>query len=46
MDIQLPILDGYEAMRRLKADTDLKSIPIIAVTSYALSSDEEKARLV
>ena len=45
MDIQLPILDGYEATRRLKADTDLKSIPIIAVTSYALSSDEEKARL-
>ena len=45
MDIQLPILDGYEATRRLKADTDLKSIPIIVVTSYALSGDEEKARL-
>jgi two-component system cell cycle response regulator DivK len=43
MDIQLPILDGYEATRRLKADPDLKSIPIIVVTSYALSS--EKARL-
>jgi len=45
MDIQLPILDGYEATRRIKADPDLKSIPIIVVTSYALSGDEEKARL-
>jgi len=45
MDIQLPILDGYEATRRLKADPDFKSIPIIVVTSYALSGDEEKARL-
>ena len=45
MDIQLPILDGYEATRRLKADADLKSIPIIVVTSYALSGDEQKARV-
>ena len=45
MDIQLPILDGYEATRRLKAHPDLKSVPIIVVTSYALSGDEEKARL-
>jgi two-component system, cell cycle response regulator DivK len=37
MDIQLPILDGYEATRRIKADPELRSIPIIAVTSYALS---------
>jgi two-component system cell cycle response regulator DivK len=44
MDIQLPIMDGYEATRRIKADPSLKSIPIIAVTSYALSGDEEKAR--
>ena len=44
MDIQLPILDGYEATRRIKADPDLKSIPIIVVTSYALSGDEDKAR--
>jgi two-component system, cell cycle response regulator DivK len=43
-DIQLPILDGYEATRRIKADPDLKSIPIIVVTSYALSGDEDKAR--
>jgi two-component system cell cycle response regulator DivK len=44
MDIQLPIMDGYEATRRLKADPALRAIPIIAVTSYALSGDEEKAR--
>jgi two-component system cell cycle response regulator DivK len=44
MDIQLPILDGYEAARRIKADPALNSIPIIAVTSYALSGDEQKAR--
>jgi two-component system cell cycle response regulator DivK len=44
MDIQLPILDGYEATRRIKADPALKAIPIIVVTSYALSGDEDKAR--
>jgi two-component system cell cycle response regulator DivK len=44
MDIQLPIMDGYEATRRLKADPALRAIPIIAITSYALSGDEEKAR--
>ena len=43
MDIQLPILDGYEATRRIKADPELRAIPIIVVTSYALSGDEEKA---
>jgi two-component system, cell cycle response regulator DivK len=44
MDIQLPILDGYEATRRLRADPTLKDVPIIALTSYALSGDEDKAR--
>src|SRR3954451_25231718 len=44
MDIQLPILDGYEVSRRIRADPALRSIPIIAVTSYALSGDEAKAR--
>jgi two-component system cell cycle response regulator DivK len=44
MDIQLPVIDGYEATRRIKADAQLKAIPIIAVTSYALSGDEAKAR--
>jgi two-component system, cell cycle response regulator DivK len=45
MDIQLPVVDGYEATQRIKSFAELKSIPIIAVTSYALSGDEEKARL-
>ena len=44
MDIQLPIMDGYEATRRIKAMPEFKSIPIIVVTSYALSGDEGKAR--
>ena len=43
MDIQLPIVDGYEATRRIKANPDLRHIPIIAVTSYALSGDDAKA---
>jgi two-component system cell cycle response regulator DivK len=45
MDIQLPLLDGYEATRRIKDNPDLKAIPIIVVTSYALSGDEEKAKV-
>jgi two-component system, cell cycle response regulator DivK len=44
MDIQLPLVDGYEATRRIKADPALRQIPIIAVTSYALAGDELKAR--
>ena len=44
MDIQLPVIDGYEATRRIKADAALRAIPVIAVTSYALSGDDEKAR--
>ena len=44
MDIQLPIMDGYEATRRIKADPATRNIPIIVVTSYALSGDEGKAR--
>ncbi len=44
MDIQLPGLDGYEAARRIKANPALSRIPIIAVTSYALSGDDVKAR--
>jgi two-component system, cell cycle response regulator DivK len=44
MDIQLPVMDGYTATRRIKADPALRSIPIIAVTSYALSGEDKKAR--
>jgi two-component system cell cycle response regulator DivK len=43
MDIQLPVMDGYEATRRIRTNPDLKSVPIIAVTSYALGGDESKA---
>jgi two-component system cell cycle response regulator DivK len=44
MDIQLPMIDGYETTRRLKSDPAMRSIPIIVITSYALSGDEDKAR--
>lgn len=43
MDIQLPVIDGYEATRRIKANPALQHVPIIAVTSYALSGDDVKA---
>jgi two-component system cell cycle response regulator DivK len=44
MDIQLPGIDGLEATRRLKSHPTLSDIPIIAVTSYSMSGDEEKCR--
>ena len=43
MDIQLPRLDGYEATKRIKANKETKDIPVIALTSYALVGDREKA---
>jgi two-component system cell cycle response regulator DivK len=44
MDIQMPVIDGYEATRRIKADPTLTPIPIVAVSSFAMKGDEEKAR--
>jgi two-component system cell cycle response regulator DivK len=43
MDIQLPSISGLEAARRIKAREDLRAIPIVAVTSFALSGDDQKA---
>ena len=44
MDIQMPLLDGYEATRQIKADAELAATPIIAISSFAMKGDEEKAR--
>jgi two-component system, cell cycle response regulator DivK len=44
MDIQLPLVDGYEATRQIKSQPDMASTPIIAVSSFAMKGDEEKAR--
>jgi two-component system cell cycle response regulator DivK len=43
MDMDLPILDGWEATRRLKSDSAMRSIPIIALTAHALQSDCDRA---
>jgi two-component system cell cycle response regulator DivK len=46
LDMALPKLDGWETARRLKADPHLRSVPIIALTAYAMEGDEERAREV
>ena len=44
MDIQLPKISGMEAMRRIRADASMAAIPIVAITSFALSGDDQKAK--
>jgi CheY-like chemotaxis protein len=46
MDLGLPVLDGWEATRRIKANSGLKHIPVIAITSHAMVGDERKSREV
>jgi two-component system, cell cycle response regulator DivK len=44
MDLSLPVVDGWEATRRIKADPTLRGILIIALTAHAMTGDEERAR--
>ena len=44
MDMSLPVMDGWEATRQLKADASTRHIPVIALTAHAMATDEQKAR--
>jgi two-component system cell cycle response regulator DivK len=44
MDLSLPVLDGWEAIRQLKASAQLKRIPVIVLTAHAMAGDEQRAR--
>lgn len=43
MDMSLPVMDGWEATRRIKADSETAGIPVVALTAHAMASDREKA---
>jgi CheY-like chemotaxis protein len=44
LDIQLPGMDGYEVLRRLRADSDTRALPVVAVSANAMAEDLERAR--
>jgi two-component system cell cycle response regulator DivK len=43
MDLGLPVMDGWEATRRIKGDVDISMIPVVALTAHAMAGDEQRA---